>query len=425
MKGPWFDRRHLPLLRFPLILFALASLVIWSEWSLNRVAEDINLRMYYSGRLEESARLETESHHFFEAAEFYVAGIDGVTRDDVEMALNLLWSRATVMATPSFRKAMDGQFKDTSMITELVEALPEFEAAMNKLKPGDEDSYKPLALLSARFSRRLSEFGEQAWNLRQERMARSVELGLQSVSMLRWVQSGFGIISVFAMLYVIAELFISRRMNGRLNRAIEEKQKMLRRDHLTGIGNRFRFEEVLSRLLAEGETNFSVLYFDLDGFKLVNDEHGHAAGDRLLCHVAACLQEGCGTMDQVARFGGDEFAVLLHGNETRARSYAETVLLRVARPVLGDASELPGAASAGICHVGEVAPGNSSMDELMRCADMALYAAKNAGRNCIRVFSAAMVEEFVRLREEPEEEPVEEPHTSAAITLSLSGVGHA
>lgn len=425
MMGPWFDRRHLPLLRFPLILFALASLVIWSELSLNRVAEDINLRMYYSGRLEESARLETEAQHFFEAAEFYVAGLDGVTRDDVELALNLLWSRATVMATPSFRAAMSEQFEDTDMITELVEALPELEAAMNKLKPGDEESYKPLSVLNARFAKRLSAFGEQAWNLRQERMARSVELGLQSVSMLRLVQSGFGVISVFAMLYVIAELFISRRLNGRLNRAIEEKQKMLRRDHLTGIGNRFRFEEVLSRLLASGETNFSVLYFDLDGFKRVNDEHGHAAGDRLLCHVAACLQEGCASTDLVARFGGDEFAVLLHGSEARARSYAETVLLRVARPVIGDASEIPGAASAGICHVGEVAPGNSSMDELMRCADMALYAAKNAGRNCIRVFSAAMVEEFMRLRAEPEGVPQEEPAPSATPALAIGGLGHA
>lgn len=425
MKGPWFDRRHLPLLRFPLILFALASLVIWSELSLNRVAQDINQRMFYSGRLEESARLETEAHHFFEAAEFYVAGFDGVGREDVELALNLLWSRATVMATPSFRAAMSSQFKDTDMITELVEALPEFEAAMNNLKPGDEESYKPLAKMNARFARRLSEFGEQAWNLRQERMARSVELGLQSVSMLRWVQGGFGVISVFAILYVIAELFISRRLNSRLNRAIEEKQKMLRRDHLTGIGNRFRFEEVLTHLLAAGEANFSVLYFDLDGFKLINDEHGHAAGDRLLCHVAACLQENCGSSDLVARFGGDEFAVLLHGNEARARSYAETVLLRVARPVVGDASELPGAASAGICHVGEVAPSNSSMDELMRCADMALYAAKNAGRNCIRVFSAAMVEEFVRLRAEREGVSEQETATTATLSLAHGGAGHA
>lgn len=390
-------RRLLPLIRFPVIIALLAGMLVWSEMGLSQVASSISQRLHYSGRLEESARFETEVNRFFEIAELYATGMQGVTLDDVNLALNLMWSRATVMNTPSFREAMPADRPDPNLIPDIVADLPAFDRGVQRLRNGDTASFAEIDALRRRYSQRLAVFGELAWNARQMRMAQSVETSLESVKSLRWIQTGFGAVSVLAILYVLAELVLSRRLNGRLNKMVAEKQRLLRTDQLTGISNRFHFEELLADRFGRRLMDFSVIYFDLDGFKKVNDEHGHAAGDALLRHVALILRAGLGEDDAAARFGGDEFAVLLTGDLSRAERFAARVLAEIARENVEDLPKLSVSASAGICHAAQL-EADGTPDVLKRRADVALYSAKGAGRNCVRTFVPDMLSDYERRR---------------------------
>ena len=390
-------RRLLPLLRFPAIILLIGGMLVWSELGLGAVSANISQRLFFSGRLEESARFETEMNRFFEVAELYASGDPTITLDNVNLALNLMWSRANVMNSPSFRQAIPSEQQDKTLISEIVTDLPAFDRGVQQLKRGEPASFKPLESLQRRYSGRLAAFGELAWNARQRRMAQSVETGLQSVDALRWIQTGFGAVSALAIAYVLAELVLSRRLNGKLNRLVAEKQRLLRTDQLTGISNRFHFEEVLDEKIRAADLEFSVIYFDLDGFKKVNDEHGHAAGDALLRHVATALGGQIGRNDIAARFGGDEFAVLLTGTLARAEAYATRALTLICEQNYSDLPKLTISASAGICHAAEQEdPPNP--DALKRSADIALYSAKAAGRNCVRTFVPDMNGEYERRR---------------------------
>ncbi len=388
-------RRLFPLIRFPAIILLIAGMLVWSELGLGTVAVNVSQRLYFSGRLEESARFETEMNRFFEVSELYASGDPSVSRDDVNLALNLMWSRANVMNSPSFRAAVPEEQKDTTLISDIVADLPAFDRGVQGLKAGDLTSYRPIEDLQKRFSARLSVFGELAWNARQRRMAQSVETGLRSVESLRWIQAGFGAVSALAIAYILGELLLSRRLNSRLNRMVAEKQRMLRTDQLTGISNRFHFEEVLEDRISAADLNFSVIYLVLEGFKKVNDEHGHAAGDALLRHVAAALGGLIGRSDIAARFGGDEFAVLLTGDIERAEAFASRALNLICEQNYADLPKLTISASAGICHAADE---NPNSDQLKRRADIALYSAKAAGRNCVRTFHPEMNGEYERRR---------------------------
>ena len=389
--------RLLPFLRFPAIILVLVGMLIGIETGLSHVAASINQRLFFSGRLEETARFETEANRFFETAELFAQAEDGISIDDVNLALNLFWSRAKVMDTPSFHEALPADQPDPGLVSEIVADLPKFEQAVGVLRKGDTASYRAIDDFRRKYSRRLAALGQLAWNERQLRVAQSVESGLRAVSDLRWIQTGFGIASVLAMLYVLVELILSRRVNAQLNRAVKEKQRMLRSDMLTGISNRFHFEEELAQRFRSDARDFTIVYFDLDGFKQVNDEHGHAAGDVLLKYVADCLRRQMADGDVAARFGGDEFAVIVEGDLEKAKGFTARVLTAVCQPVIDDMPKLNVSASAGLSHAAEL-NGAGAPDLLKRRADLALYAAKAAGRNCQRVFTPEMMGEFERRR---------------------------
>ncbi|HWT91835.1 MAG TPA: EAL domain-containing protein [Solirubrobacteraceae bacterium] len=153
-------------------------------------------------------------------------------------------------------------------------------------------------------------------------------------------------------------------------------------DPLTGLPNRALFLDRLRHALGEaGDDELTaVLFLDLDGFKQVNDEHGHAHGDALLREVAAVLREETRVHDVAARFGGDEFAVLCTklGGEGEAREVADRLLerFRTAGPTvsIGVASGRRGAVAQA----------------LLRDADAAMYRAKQNGRNVAVVFDHSM-----------------------------------
>jgi diguanylate cyclase (GGDEF)-like protein/PAS domain S-box-containing protein len=156
-------------------------------------------------------------------------------------------------------------------------------------------------------------------------------------------------------------------------------------DHLTGIGNRrafFEAGELELRRQQQRPRPLSLVLFDADHFKKINDTFGHPAGDAVLCHLANTLRATFREVDVVARIGGEEFAVLLPSTDTATAQAAAQRLCRAmaAAPVITDAGEVPCTVSAGVA---TVYGGACNLDDLMKRADKALYAAKAAGRNTV------------------------------------------
>ena len=161
-------------------------------------------------------------------------------------------------------------------------------------------------------------------------------------------------------------------------------------DPLTGLPNRAQFIERVELALdfaSADPARLAVVFFDLDDFKTVNDVRGHAVGDKLLVAVAKRVAEAVGPEGAVARLSGDEFAALLDcPDEAAAVVTATRVLDALRSPVVVDDEEHTIRATAGIA-MGDTA---HRADELIRNADVAMDAAKRAGKNQVRVFSPHM-----------------------------------
>ncbi len=154
-------------------------------------------------------------------------------------------------------------------------------------------------------------------------------------------------------------------------------------DQLTGLPNRILFNDRLTQALAQakrGQMQVAVMFLDLDGFKSVNDTLGHAAGDELLRQVAQRLTNCLRATDSVARFGGDEFTIVLPAIEDRddVLRVANKIIAEVARPYLLDGNEAAITTSIGICFY----PGDGEDPSvLIHRADNAMYHAKRHGKN--------------------------------------------
>ncbi len=161
---------------------------------------------------------------------------------------------------------------------------------------------------------------------------------------------------------------------------ISELETRIDVDPLTEVLNRRGFARELKRSLAYVKrygATAALVYLDLDEFKLINDRHGHAAGDAVLKAIAAALSRNARASDVVARIGGDEFVVLLW-NVTEAAAAAKAASLETvvrATSVQWDASTLVAGASAGVTLIGPL----DAAAEVLRRADAAMYARK-AGR---------------------------------------------
>ena len=171
--------------------------------------------------------------------------------------------------------------------------------------------------------------------------------------------------------------------------AEEEVRRLAMTDPLTGLANRNRFEsryyELVSHAKREGRL-IALFALDLDKFKQVNDEHGHAAGDAVLKSVARNLLLAFRETDLVARIGGDEFVIILYGPESieKIKNVAQRVINLLSTPIPVDNELLTVGASIGIALR---SPEEAElMDVVMQHADYALYEAKKSGRNTYRFY---------------------------------------
>lgn len=176
--------------------------------------------------------------------------------------------------------------------------------------------------------------------------------------------------------------------------AEELHRRMAQTDHLTGLANRAELMhrmahacEVLPAASGGRGRRFAVLYIDLDGFKGINDTHGHAAGDEVLQRVADCLLQVVGPEETVARIGGDEFVVMLHDADAlTARGVADEIIATISRDHrIGDGRALRVGCSVGVC----LAPDQGRDPEvLLARADAALYEVKSQGKGRTGVWRA-------------------------------------
>jgi diguanylate cyclase (GGDEF)-like protein len=181
-----------------------------------------------------------------------------------------------------------------------------------------------------------------------------------------------------------------QQVETRLRERELELEKMALHDPLTGLANRAGLDARLAEAVGR-RTDIALLLIDLDDFKLVNDVHGHAAGDAMLTEFAQILLAGVRTGDVAARIGGDEFVVLITGvpDADQAVTAAQRVLaMAAAAPVRLGEDLLPVRASIGVA-TGR--PGDTPK-ELLRRADIAMYQAKHLGTHGVQLHDPSMTD---------------------------------
>ena len=175
-----------------------------------------------------------------------------------------------------------------------------------------------------------------------------------------------------------------------LKEARDTARHLANRDQLTNLHNRSYLQGYLARLEESGAAQgSSVIFFDVDRFKLINDRYGHEAGDTVLKQIAVRARASLRTQDLVARLGGDEFVVVIEGQCSRPSLERQIERLRsaIAAPILHDKTRIDTTISVGVAGYTDK---TTRFTDVLREADIALYASKQAGRNCITFFNTEM-----------------------------------
>ncbi|BFL84216.1 transporter substrate-binding domain-containing protein [Shewanella baltica] len=216
----------------------------------------------------------------------------------------------------------------------------------------------------------------------------SFTVATESANYLQWLRYiVFGVIVLCSVM--VAVLFVNRRLNREITqRLVAEKrlQHVANHDALTQLPNRALLDDRLAQALLchqREQAHFALLFIDLDGFKQINDQHGHPIGDELLVQVAQKLTKVVRGSDTVARFGGDEFVILLNRVQDldAATQVADNILQALSSPLLIQGVSVSIAVSIGVViypRDGDTAIG------LLKKADQLMYQAKSCGGRCYR-----------------------------------------
>jgi diguanylate cyclase (GGDEF)-like protein len=180
-----------------------------------------------------------------------------------------------------------------------------------------------------------------------------------------------------AIMTLMSEVDTLRQELQQTRNRLDEAEKTADQDHLLPLLNRRAFVRELTRYISLASrygTPASLIYFDLDGFKLVNDTHGHSGGDAVLAHFADVLQQSVRDSDSVGRLGGDEFGILLsHANQDQAHKKADLLAQQLSdSPAVWQGRPIPMSFSYGAF---ELKAGEDAASAIAR-ADEAMYAHK-------------------------------------------------
>ncbi|MGC9386120.1 MAG: putative bifunctional diguanylate cyclase/phosphodiesterase [Hydrogenovibrio sp.] len=195
--------------------------------------------------------------------------------------------------------------------------------------------------------------------------------------------------------------YIRASMIQTFTRLEDEKRQLYqlaRTDDLSGLANRNHLNERLNWLIAEHNRNgreFALMFIDLDNFKTVNDTLGHEVGDKLLCNVAGLIQQVLRNYDIIARVGGDEFVIVVnhHGNQHKLIHIIQRVIDKISEVHLVDNHPVKVSASVGVVLYPK---DGDSITSLMKNADIAMYEAKNQGKNQYRFFTESLHQQLVQ-----------------------------
>lgn len=206
-----------------------------------------------------------------------------------------------------------------------------------------------------------------------------------------------GLLAVYGTMFLTARLFSKRATElvkalavakSQAEDAKEQLAEQVRRDPLTGLGNRRYLDEKLAELhtVEAPSKGHAMLYLDLDRFKEINDTYGHDTGDEVLQAVARKLAEVAGETDTVLRVGGDEFVVIFgSADRDEVLRTGRSLLEILSRPVTLSGVEFSLGGSVGLAF-------SNNPSELLRQADVALYSAKRQGRGQVAVYSADLLD---------------------------------
>ena len=381
-------------MRYMLIFVALGALLYFSNARLNDVASTLDNRLFDLARLEEASRLQSEMVGFLHSARQFAEGSLEADAATVGTGLDVVWSRISSLTSDSYAPVMD--VLDTQRVLHSLEAaLPDYEAAVKQLEQGIPASYGALDALSRHYSMGISDLSDRAYVNRRRITTSTIDQNITGAKHISEVQyEQFLMLGAF-FLYILVELAISRSTNRKLRRLVEDKQRATLTDYLTGIANRRHLEGMLLASSSDGPC--SMVYFDLDRFKQVNDTLGHGVGDKLLCRFADILEENKSSRDIVARFGGDEFGAVIIGSKSDAWSFAVRVVSAARSLPAIDGHAIDISVSAGSCHTEDLAAnGVVTPETLMRNADLALYEAKRQGKNQSYAFEPSLLIEHER-----------------------------
>lgn len=172
----------------------------------------------------------------------------------------------------------------------------------------------------------------------------------------------------------------------------QQLQQQATTDGLTGLANRAKFDQFVSEQFGASRRQnrpMAILLIDVDHFKSVNDTHGHPVGDQVLRCIARMLRSAARAQDLAARYGGEEMCLVMPGTARgTASAIAESIRRAIAaKPIQHEALSIPVTVSIGVAALEEGVPFVQAA-QLLKAADLAVYAAKHGGRNCVKVFAA-------------------------------------
>jgi len=364
------------LIMIAVVVFTIS--MIYSFQQVRKLDEEID------GRIRNSmwmlSQVEREYLRFIHTLDSYVNGAEGISHNDVILRMDIFWSRLPLL-TESGSSSLLHKVKNIQEIAKKsILSLQRIEPVVKNLRADDMDNYRfiigemrPLADPIHQALLDTSLLSDDIPSFVELRMKKNLQQGIISF--------------VGVILFGGALVFMQFSEVNRRRSLEDELRELATADSLTGTNNRrryFELSDIALHRIRRHHHPLSVLMMDLDGFKAVNDSHGHATGDEVLKGFVDICSGLLRQEDIMGRLGGEEFAVTLpdEGAET-ARITAERLRKRfehLSIPVNGD--EIRTTVSIGVAELDKT---DETFEDCLFRADAALYAAKNAGRNRVEM----------------------------------------